>query len=98
MSDTAVLERTETTIKLGDNWKVLFHNDSVTTVEFVIVLLITIFGKGQSEAVELTYKIHEEGKAIVAEYSNHDIAEQKVFEANKFSEAYGYPLRITIEQ
>ena len=47
-------------------WQVLLHNDDVHTFEFVIMLLIEIFGHSLERAVELTYAIHQEGRASVA--------------------------------
>jgi ATP-dependent Clp protease adaptor protein ClpS len=98
MSTTDTLEKTDTIIMLDETWKILFHNDNVTTVEFVAHLLIQYFKIAPEEAIELTYKIHDEGRAVVKEYSNYDIAEQKVTEATQIARSYGYPLKITLEK
>ena len=51
--------------RLSPRWKVILHNDDVTTFDFVIDLLITLFRKPHLEAVRLTYEVHESGSALV---------------------------------
>ena len=51
---------------LAENWKVIFHNDDVTTFEFVIGALMRFFGHEGRKALELTYEIHRSGCAVVA--------------------------------
>ena len=47
-------------------WQVLLHNDEFHTFEFVIMLIMELFGHSLESAVQLTYTIHEEGRASVA--------------------------------
>ena len=98
MSDTATLEITEIDIQSEDPWRVIFHNDNKTSMEFVISLLIHIFKKTQQEAIYLTMLVHNEGLAVVAEYTNYGIAETKVSEADHIIKEFGFPLKITLEQ
>ena len=74
-------------------YKVVVYNDDFTTMEFVVLLLITIFRHTQESAMELTGRIHHEGKAVAGIY-RFEIAEQKVFEATKLSRANSFPLVI----
>ena len=55
-------------IKEPSLYNVIFHNDNVTTFEFVILVLMEIFHKNQEEALVLTRKVNDEGKAIIAQY------------------------------
>jgi ATP-dependent Clp protease adaptor protein ClpS len=80
-------------IKEPEKYKVVVYNDNVTTMEFVVALLITIFKHDTPSAVELTQRIHNEGKAIAGIY-RFEIAEQKVAEAIDMSRSTGYPLVI----
>ena len=78
------------------NFNVLFHNDDVTTMDFVVMLLVTVFGRQQDEAIYLMLKVHHEGKAVVGTYT-YDIARSKTEKATRIARDAGYPLRITYE-
>jgi ATP-dependent Clp protease adaptor protein ClpS len=74
-------------------YKVVVYNDDFTTMEFVVLLLITIFKHTQESAMDLTQRIHHEGKAVAGIY-RFEIAEQKVLEATNLSRANSFPLVI----
>ena len=78
-------------------YHVLFHNDDTTTMEFVVMVLKTIFRKSAEEAQNLMMKVHTEGSAIAGTYSR-DIAESKVKKTTKLARANGFPLELTIEE
>ena len=78
-------------------WKVIFHNDDVTPMQFVTQILIEIFNKTEDESVNLCKMIHENGKGVVAVYP-YDIAETKSVEATEVARSNSYPLKVSIEQ
>ena len=78
-------------------WKVIFHNDDVTPMQFVTQILIEIFNKTEDESVNLCKTIHEKGKVVVAVYP-YDIAETKSVEATEVARSNSYPLKVSIEQ
>jgi ATP-dependent Clp protease adaptor protein ClpS len=80
-------------IKEPSKFKVIVYNDDLTTMEFVIALLMAVFRHSEAAAVELTRTIHNEGSAVAGIYT-HEIAEQKVIEATEMSELNGFPLVI----
>lgn len=94
---TQTLERTKITILPADKWQVIFYNDDKTAMEMVVFILMETFKKSQNEAVALMWAVHNEGRATVAEYSDHEIAEQKAHEGTAIARKYGYPLKITVE-
>ncbi|MCC7011707.1 MAG: ATP-dependent Clp protease adaptor ClpS [Planctomycetes bacterium] len=97
--DLAVLEpETDTRAKtrLAPQWKVILHNDDVTTFEFVIELLRTLFKKSQIESVRLTYEVHEKGLAIVA-ITNFEHAELYCDQVKSLARARSFPLVATME-
>lgn len=96
-TETKLEEKISTSVKPPKLWKVIFHNDDKTPMEFVISLLIAIFKHNQKHAEEITVEIHNTGSGIAGIYS-HEIAEQKGIEATNVSRAKGYPLVITIEE
>jgi ATP-dependent Clp protease adaptor protein ClpS len=77
-------------------FKVIYINDELTTVEFVIESLKAIFQYTEEEAEALTHVIHEEGSAVVAVYP-YELAEQKGIEATMLARSNGFPLQIKLE-
>jgi len=78
-------------------YKVIMHNDDVTTMDFVVVVLVNIFQKPHNEAVELMLTIHNTGSAIVGIYS-FDIAISKINQTHQFARVNGFPLTCTYEK
>lgn len=77
-------------------YKVVFHNDDFTTMEFVTEVLRTVFNKPADEAVSLMMSVHREGQAVVGIYS-YDVAMTKASMATSMARNEGFPLRITCE-
>ncbi len=77
-------------------YKVIVCNDDVTPVEFVVAMLIQVFKHAQSGALELTMKIHNEGKAVAGIYT-FEIAEQKIADGTNLARANGFPLILKAE-
>jgi ATP-dependent Clp protease adaptor protein ClpS len=88
--------RTEVEITEPLNYYVIMHNDDTTPMDFVIDVLIEIFHHDNQTAIDLTMKIHEEGKAIVGMY-NLEIAEQKVSDVSIVAKAHDHLLKTTVE-
>ena len=94
--NTNIKERNRSDLKPPGQYKVIFHNDDFTPMDFVIALLVNIFHKPITEATTLMLKVHHEGRAIVGVYS-FDIANSKALQATSIARDNGYPLRITVE-
>ena len=77
-------------------YKVIYINDSVTTMEFVIETLVTIFNHSPEEAQAVTKKIHEEGSGTAA-ILPYEMAEQKGVEVTQLARNNGFPLNIKLE-
>jgi ATP-dependent Clp protease adaptor protein ClpS len=93
-SGTKVRERV--LIEEPHQYKVVFHNDDFTTMEFVTEVLRVVFKKPVDEAVALMMKVHREGQAIVGIYS-YDVAMTKAAQATAMARSEGFPLQITCE-
>ena len=91
-----VKEKMSEKLKLPPNYKVVFHNDDFTPMEFVMELLQRFFNKSQEVAFQLTMEVHQSGKSVVGVYRK-DIAETKVEQASVLSKYMQHPLKITIE-
>ena len=77
-------------------YRVIYINDSVTTMEFVIETLVTIFNHSIESAQAITIKIHEEGSGIAAVLP-YEMAEQKGVEVTQLARNNGFPLQIKLE-
>jgi len=77
-------------------FRVVYLNDNVTTVEFVIDSLIEYFDYNPETAQQITVDIHEDGSACVAVLP-FEIAEQKGIEVTANARANSYPLQIKLE-
>ncbi len=86
----------ESRTELAPRWKVLLLNDDVTTFEFVIWLLMTLFHKPRAEAQELTWEIHETGSALVT-VTSFERAELYVEQVRSLARPRGFPLSAEIE-
>ena len=78
-------------------YKVIYINDSQTSMQFVIDSLVEYFGYSKLNAEKATEDIHIEGSAIVAVLP-YEIAEQKGIEVTVDARSNGYPLQIKLEE
>jgi len=78
------------------HYKVVMHNDDLTTMEFVVKVLIEVFYKSTADAMSIMLAVHEQGKQTVGIYS-YDIATSKVRTATAMARDAGFPLRLTCE-
>lgn len=77
-------------------YDVLLHNDDVTTMDFVVVLLMRIFHRPESDAISIMLKVHKEGVGIAGTYP-YDIALTKCHHGRTFARANNFPLILTVE-
>ena len=98
------MAKTETKAKIKPNvnlaepplFKIIYLNDNVTTIEFVVSSLIQYFNYTEDTASAITQNIHDMGSAVVAVLP-YEIAEQKGIEVTLEARSKGYPLQIKVE-
>jgi ATP-dependent Clp protease adaptor protein ClpS len=98
------MSKTDTKIKIKPNlalaepplYKIIYINDEVTSMNFVVNSLIEYFNYNQDTASSLTENIHQAGSAIVAVLP-YEIAEQKGIEVTLDARSQGFPLQIKVE-
>ena len=97
-TERCVKEKTKAKTRVSEPKKyvVVMHNDDFTTMDFVVYILVELFGKDIMTANQLMLKIHNTGRAEVGRYS-YDIAKTKADEAMDRARAEGFPLRVTVE-
>jgi ATP-dependent Clp protease adaptor protein ClpS len=77
-------------------WRVILHNDPITPMEYVVPVLIDIFGLGAARATWVMLRAHFRGQAFVGSYPPED-ARQRVAAAHARARIDGWPLRLTAE-
>lgn len=92
-----ITSKKKTKLDEPSQYKVIMHNDDVTTMDFVVSILQIVFQKNHDEAVEIMLKIHNTGNAIVGIYS-FDIAVSKINRTHQLARANGFPLTCSIEK
>lgn len=97
-TSTATTVKDKTTIELPGKYNVIMHNDDVTPMGFVVEVLVGIFKKERSDAIELMLKIHHEGKGVAGTYPK-SIAESKLMLTREVAEKAGYDeFKVTMEK
>lgn len=86
----------DTTADTGSMYKVLIHNDHSTPYDFVIDILLRIFGLDRPKAELVTWTAHTTGIAYVTSLPRKE-AERRVGKAHFAASLEGYPLTFTIE-
>ena len=87
----------ETELRKPPLYKVLIHNDDFTSMEFVVFVLQTIFGRSEGDALHIMLKVHNEGVGIAGVYT-YEIAEMKVAKVTALAQVNEFPLLCTIEE
>ena len=95
-TDSITKTRSLVHVKEPPRYKVIFMNDEVTTMEFVVESLVIVFKHSREHAFEITEKIHQEGSAVVAVLP-YEIAEQKGIEVSIMAKRHGFPLVVKLE-
>ncbi|MCB9138081.1 MAG: ATP-dependent Clp protease adaptor ClpS [Caldilineaceae bacterium] len=81
---------------LEPRYRVIIHNDDVTTFEYVHHILKLIFRLSHEIADHIAWKTHREGAAVVVTRPRPE-AERLVRTANQRARADGFPLTFTAE-
>ncbi len=98
------MSKTDTKVKIKPNlslrepplFKIIYFNDDVTSLEFVVGSLIDYFNYNQDTATSISENIHHQGSAVVAVLP-YEIAEQKGIEVTLDARSQGFPLQIKVE-
>ncbi len=95
-TETDVVPDQQQKTKKPRRFKVLFHNDDYTTMEFVVHVLETLYDKSPAEAAQIMLRVHKKGTGIAGVYTRQ-IAETKVEKTIGYARKEGHPLMVTME-
>ena len=93
--DQELLVKTRPKTKKPPLYKVLLINDDYTPMDFVIHILMSLFGHDELTAQNVTHRIHDNGQGVAGSYFL-EIAEQKASEATLMSRQNEFPLQIKV--
>ena len=94
--DSEILENLKSRTDKPKQFRVLLHNDDYTTMEFVTVVLETIFEKSPAEAYGIMMRVHTLGVGVAGVYV-FEVAETKVALARDAANDADFPFRCTID-
>jgi ATP-dependent Clp protease adaptor protein ClpS len=77
-------------------YKVIFHNDDYTTMEFVVMALMQFFHKSETESTYIMLTVHKKGSGVAGVYTK-DVAETKCQKVTELARDHGMPLLVTAE-
>ncbi len=95
-TDVDVTVDSDSQVWLEPPYRVLIHNDDVTTFEFVIKMLTSIFKLTSSQAERIAMITHVAGLALVCVRPQGE-AERLVNQGIFAARLEGYPLRLSCE-
>jgi ATP-dependent Clp protease adaptor protein ClpS len=96
-TDSAVKERPQTKQEPPTLYHVVLLNDDYSTMQFVVHVLETIFGKSPAEAYRIMMQVHLNGRGVAGTYP-WEVADTKAEKVMELARDAGYPLRATVEE
>lgn len=91
------LEKVDVILDEPGHYKVIFLNDDVTPMDFVLEILQRIFKHDVQASQKLMVTVHTDGSAVVGVYS-FEVAEQKGVETTILARGNNFPLIVKIEK
>lgn len=95
--DTAIVSESKPQLQKPPLYKVLLHNDDYTTMEFVVLILKTVFYKSDTDAFHIMMSVHQQGIGVAGVYT-YEIAEAKMDKVTKMARENDFPLLCTMEE
>lgn len=89
-------EKEEVEVKRPRMYNVILLNDDYTSMEFVIDVLVRIFGKNIKEAEAITMDIHHNERGICGTFPKN-VAEMKSKKVNEYAKVNQFPLKSIVE-
>jgi ATP-dependent Clp protease adaptor protein ClpS len=94
--DGLALQEAKPALKRPDMYRVLLINDDYTPMDFVIMLLQSVFRKDHDAATQIMMHVHTKGVGVCGVYTR-EIAETKVRQVMDLSQQGEHPLQCEME-
>jgi len=95
--DGSVLEVEKTRVRPPPLYKVLLLNDDYTPMDFVVVVLQTVFAMSREKATQVMLQVHREGMGVCGPYTR-EVAAAKVGQVIELARKHQHPLQCTREE
>ena len=95
-ADGEILTKQKAKTKRPPMFKVILLNDDYTSMEFVVMILETVFNKSRPEAVEVMLAVHTAGRGVAGIYTR-ELAETKIAHVEALAQMDGFPLKCLME-
>jgi len=92
-----VLEAERTRVKPPPLYKVVLLNDDYTPMDFVVVVLQTVFSMSREKATQVMLQVHREGMGVCGTYTR-EVASTKVYQVINLARKHQHPLQCTMEE
>ncbi len=79
-----------------NHYQVIVLNDDFTPMEFVVDVLIHVFGLNENKAVYVALQTHYNGSAACGAYPLES-AQEKIKQAREIAQAQGHPLMCQLQ-
>lgn len=96
MNDIKTITEPKSKVRLCPMYKVIMHNDAITTMDFVVDILMILYNKALIDAVQIMLEIHTTGQGLAGIYALEH-AELKVEQTHSLARAQKFPLTCSIE-
>ena|SRR5664279_3142582 len=93
----SVLEAKKAKVKRPPLYKVLLLNDDYTPMDFVVVVLQTVFAMSREKATQVMLQVHREGMGVCGTYTR-EVATAKVEQVVDIARKHQHPLQCTMEE
>jgi ATP-dependent Clp protease adaptor protein ClpS len=95
--DGSVLEALKTRVKPPPLYKVLLLNDDYTPMDFVVVVLQTVFAMNREKATTVMLQVHRDGMGVCGTFTR-EVAATKVGQVIEIARKHQHPLQCTMEE
>ena len=92
-----VLEAEKAKVKPPPLYKVMLLNDDYTPMDFVVVVLQTVFAMSREKATHVMLQVHREGMGVCGTYTR-EVASAKVEQVINIARKHQHPLQCTMEE
>ena len=94
--DPTIRDKQDEKTKEPSKYKVIFHNDDFTSMEFVVSVLVSIFRHSEVSAYEIMMSVHKTGKGVAGVFTR-EVAETKASQTIQLAKKNDFPLEVSIE-
>jgi ATP-dependent Clp protease adaptor protein ClpS len=92
-----LLEAEKQKVKPPPLYKVMLLNDDYTPMDFVVVVLQTVFAMSREKATQVMLQVHREGMGVCGTYTR-EVAAAKVEQVINIARKHQHPLQCTMEE